>query len=271
MKETPILTLEGVSCGYAPDTLALRAVSLSFAPGEKVALLGRNGAGKSTLLRLCVGLSRPSAGRLCLHGAEVQNTGRSLAALRRSVGLVFQDPDDQLIAPTVLEEAAFGLRNLGHSREEACAAARRALEQVGLSGLEGRAPYQLSGGEKQRLAIAGVLGMEPELMLLDEPSAALDGAGRQALYDLLEGLHRRGIALAVATHDVDFAWRWAQRVVVLSRGTVAADGAPEDIFFAPEALEGWGLSQPVVYSLGKALGLTPLPRSREELIGRISA
>ena len=263
----PILEVKHLSAGYAPEEPpVLREVSLSLEPGERVALLGPNGAGKSTLLLACVGLLPLSGGEVWLEGRRVDlKKRRELDRLRQDVGLVFQNPDDQLIAPTVEGEAAFGPRNLGLPPEEVKARADRALASCGLEGCRRRSPHQLSGGEKKRAALAGVLAMEPRVLLMDEPAAGLDPEGQGRLEEALDRLRQEGIAVLLSTHDVDFVWRWADRAAVLLEGRLAALDVPEKIFAQSGGLPGWNFPTPMVYWIGKKLGLSPLPRSREEL------
>ena len=247
----PVLELKRLTCSYDLEARpALRDVSLSLEPGERLALLGPNGAGKSTLFLAALGLLPLEAGEVWLKGRRVDlKKRRETDRLRSSVGLVFQNPDDQLLAPTVEGEAAFGPRNLGLPPEEVRRRVDRALAACGLEGCRRRAPHQLSGGEKKRAALAGVLAMEPDVLLLDEPAAGLDPAGQAQLEEQLEQLHRAG----------------TDRAAVLLEGRLAALGTPEEIFDRGDRLGGWNFPQPVVYWIGRKLGLSPLPRSREEL------
>ena len=263
----PVLELRHITCGYDPEEPpALRGVSLALEPGERLALVGPNGAGKSTLFLAALGLLPLEAGEVWLEGERVDwNSRRAVERLRSAAGLVFQNPDDQLLAPTVEGEAAFGPRNLGLPPGEVRRRVDRALAVCGLEDYRRRAPHQLSGGEKKRAALAGVLAMEPRILLLDEPAAGLDPAGQAQLAEQLEQLRRAGIAVLLSTHDPDFVWRWADRAAVLLEGRLAALGTPEEIFDRGDRLGGWNFPQPVVYWIGKKLGLSPLPRSREEL------
>lgn len=263
----PVLELRHLTCGYSPEEPpALRDVSLALEPGERLALLGPNGAGKSTLFLAALGLLPLSGGEIWLDGTRTDlKRRRDLERLRSQVGLVFQNPDDQLLAPTVEGEAAFGPRNLGLPPDQVADRVDRALAACGLEDYRRRAPHQLSGGEKKRAALAGVLAMEPQVLLLDEPAAGLDPAGQAQLTRQLELLHQAGIAVLLSTHDVDFVWQWADRAAVLLNGRLAALGTPEEIFAREGALRGWNFPTPMVYWVGKTLGLSPLPRSREEL------
>ena len=259
-----LLRFEDVSYAYEPGRDALRGLTLSVAAGERVAVLGSNGAGKSTFFLLAGGVLTPAAGQIVFEGEPVRRP-TDLSRLRRGVGLVFQDPDVQLLAGTVEEEVSFGPMNLRLPESEVARRVEDALTAFELTEYRRRAPQYLSGGEKKRVTLADVLAMQPRLLLLDEPAASLDPAHARQLEDHLARLHRQGLALVVATHDVDFAWRWAGRVLLFQGGRLAADGAPERIFTDRALLAGCGLEQPVLFRAGRALGLEPLPRTVEQL------
>jgi cobalt/nickel transport system ATP-binding protein len=208
----------GLSYSYPNGRPALRGVELRIRHGERVAILGPNGAGKTTLMLHLNGLMR-GAGRLEVAGLAVEDG--TLAELRARVGLVFQDPDDQLFMPTVADDIGFGPRNLGHSDADVTLLTAQALRAVRMEHAADRAPHQLSMGERRRVAIAGVLAMDPRLLVLDEPSANLDPRARRELLDLLAGLDR---TLLVVTHDLPFAAELCERAVILSGGRIVADG-----------------------------------------------
>lgn len=259
-----LLRMEQVFYRYPGEKKdALRNCSLTIRQKEKIAVLGGNGAGKSTLFLLANGVIRPGKGTLSFCG-KVVKTERDLYALRQGVGLVFQDPDVQILAGTVWEEVAFGPANLGFAPEKIQSAVQEALTALNLQNYAGRAPQYLSGGEKKRVTIADVLAMHPRLMLLDEPASSLDPQGRQELENRLDLLHHAGMALLVATHDLDFAWRWADRILVFREGQLAADGTPEKIFADDTLLKACGLEKPILYRVGEILGIEP-PRSIGEL------
>lgn len=216
------LEIEGLSYRYADGTLALDQVNLKVPKGSRTALLGPNGAGKTTLLYHLNGLFLPQRGRVVVMGQEVNRA--SQRRIKSRVGLVFQDPDDQLFGPSVWDDVAFGPANLGLDREEVEQRVSFALEALGISELAARPPHRLSLGQKKRVAIAGVLAMDPDILVLDEPTAFLDPAGQEELLQVLEGLHRQGRTLVMATHDVDLAAEWAQEVIVLVEGRVIAWG-----------------------------------------------
>lgn len=254
----PVLELRHIHFTYPDSPPALCDVSAAFYRAERIALLGGNGAGKSTLLRLCAGVLRPRGGEMLLHGALVA-TGSGAAradaarALHREVGLVFQDPDKQIIGPTVAQDISFGPLNLRMERSEVTCRVEAALTGLGLQALRDRPPHQLSGGEKRRLTLADVLVMEPALVLLDEPTASLDAQGLDMLSTLLADAHARGIALLVASHDADFVWEWADRVLVLHEGALIAEGLAEQVFADAALLARAGLRRPLLFEVAVQL------------------
>lgn len=261
-----LLAFEQVAYHYdsGGEREALFPLSVRLSEGEKIAVLGSNGAGKSTFFLLANGVLTPRSGTILLDGVPVGKKEKQRMQLRRRVGLVFQDPDVQLLAGTVEEEVSFGPMNLGLPEEEVRRRVEMALESLGLTEYRSRGPQYLSGGEKRRVAIADVLAMEPQIMLLDEPASNLDPAGQALLEETLKALHQKGIALLVATHDVDFAWRWADRVLVFHNGRLEKDAAPETVFAEEELLSRCGLEQPLLWKVAKALKI-PVPRRPEEL------
>ena len=230
----PIVTVRGLHFQYTDGTVALAGVDFVLRAGETVALLGPNGSGKTTFVLHLNGLLE-GKGEIMVCGMPVAK--RTFAAVRQKIGIVFQDSDDQLFMPTVLEDVAFGPLNLGLSRDEAVSRARRVLEQVGMLDALHKAPYHLSAGQKKRVAIAGVLAMEPEILVLDEPTTFLDPPGQEALTHLLRGLPQ---AKLLVTHDTDFAQALATRAIFFQKGRIAGEGA------VPDVLErfGWGTHVP---------------------------
>jgi cobalt/nickel transport system ATP-binding protein len=208
---------------YPDGTVALDGVDFVLNIGESVAVFGPNGSGKTTFVLHLNGLLI-GEGSVSVCGLPVDK--QNLPAIRRKVGMVFQDPDEQLFMPTVLEDVAFGPLNLGRSREESIHAAEHALESVGMQGSMGKAPYHLSEGEKRRVAIAGVLVMQPEILVLDEPTTFLDPRGQHELLELLRGLPQ---AKLIVTHNTRFAEAVADRAVFFEKGRIAGQGAPAEI------------------------------------------
>jgi cobalt/nickel transport system ATP-binding protein len=227
------------------DENALDNINLKIHKGERVAVLGANGAGKSTLFKHLNGILKPLSGEVLVKGEKV--TKKNVRACRETVGIVFQDPDDQVLAPSVEEDVAFGPINMGLPREKVEARVKEALEMVGLSGFEERAPHHLSGGQKKLVAIAGILAMRPEVIVLDEPTAGLDPLSSARILDLIMKMNRElGITLLLSTHDVDVVPYFAERVFVLHHGKLEADGSPEEIFSDPELLRKAHLRLPRV-------------------------
>jgi len=235
-----LVRLEDVHFSYPDGTPALRGVSFELHHGESVGLVGANGAGKSTLLLHLAGVLFPSSGRIRVGDWPV--TSETLGNVRRSLGLVFQDPDDQLFMPTVADDVAFGPLNLGLPLEEVATRLSGALERVGAAGLGPRPAYRLSGGEKRAAAIASVLAMSPDVLVMDEPSSGLDPAARRRLIGLLRSFEHTKI---VATHDLDLVMDVCARTVVLREGGVAADGPTASIFGDSALLEACHLEKPL--------------------------
>ncbi len=233
---TPVLEVRDLAYDYADGTRALDGVSFTIAAGERVALLGPTGAGKSTLLLHLNGLLRPRAGGVQVHDLDVD--GENLREVRRRIGLVFQEPDDQLFLPTLLEDVAFGPLNEGLDPHEAEHRALDILSELGLAGREGRPAHHLSGGERRLAALATVLVSRPSILVLDEPTGSLDAAGRERVVGLL---NEREETLLVATHDLPVARALCGRGIVLVEGRVAADGPLEKLLASPEQLSGLGL------------------------------
>jgi cobalt/nickel transport system ATP-binding protein len=229
------IDVERLSFAYPDGRAALRDVSLQIAPGEKVALVGPNGAGKSTLLLHLNGILR-GQGEVEVCGFKVEDS--SLGRIRAAVGLVFQDPDDQLFSPTVFEDVGFGPMYLGLAEPEVRKRVSAALAAVGMEGRQDRVSHHLSSGEKKRVAIATVLAMEPEILILDEPTAGLDPRSRRGLINLLRSLPQTMLA---STHDMRLVRELFPRSVVLDDGKVVADGPTAELMSRNEFLEAHGL------------------------------
>lgn len=234
---------------------ALTNIDLDIAAGEYVALVGANGSGKSTLARHLNALLTPTRGTVHVAGLNTLDPSNG-PDIRRAVQMVFQRPDTQIVATVVEEDVAFGPENLGVPEGELSGRVQAALETVGMWELRDRPPHFLSAGQKQRLAIAGALAVQPQALILDEATAMLDPATRASVLDLLDALHARGITIVTITHEMEEAVR-ADRVIVLSRGGVALDGTPLDVFSRPGEMRALGLDLPVVPDLALRLGLAP--------------
>lgn len=243
MTPAPAVSLKRVWYRYPDGTAALVDVSFATGVGQRLAILGPNGAGKSTLTLLLNGLERPTSGEVVVSGQVLGRHNETWA--RRTVGLVFQDPDDQVFSPTVADDLRFGPLNLGLPPGEATARARWALGKVGLEwdAVASRPPHRLSYGQRKRVAIAGVLAMRPQILVLDEPTANLDPLVEESLLAVLDELYRDGTTLVVATHDVELAAGWADRIVLMRDGRVVAEGTAETLF-RPDIVSAAGLRLP---------------------------
>ena len=213
--------------------------------------MGSNGAGKSTFFLNLNGVLKPDAGEIFLNGRKIGK--KDMGLLRRQVGFVFQDADSQIIASNVRAEISFGPMNLGLDRAEVIRRVDSAVSYLQLEELQKRAPHYLSGGEKKRVSIADILAMEPELLIFDEPMAALDPVNAQKVEDILNKLHEDGKTMLIATHDVDFAWRFADRILVFCDGNMIADGTPAEIFMQTVVMEQAHLKKPSIMVIWEAL------------------
>ncbi len=250
---TSILETRDVVYSYGDGTKALKGVSISLEEGKKIALVGPNGAGKSTLMLMFNGILRPSAGEVLFHGQTLRYDSASLREVRRKVGMVFQNSDDQIFAPSVYQDVAFGPVNLGFPEDKVKKYADYALQYVGLSGYDRRPPHHLSGGEKKRVAIAGILAMEPEVLILDEPTSNLDPASSEEIMDMLDELNCGGKTVIISTHDVDLAYRWADEIILMENGGVLRRGIGPEVFGDEELIKRSRLKLPIVVDLYKEL------------------
>ena len=240
MANPPSVEVRNLTFAYPQSRLALDEVCLSLSPGESVGVVGPNGAGKTSLFLCLTGVLSPRSGEVLVGGLNVRDSAQR-KRLPAHVGIVFQNSDDQLFNATVLDDVAFGPLNLGLSNEEVRQRVTEALQRVGMAGQEARVPFHLSGGEKRRVALAGVLAMRPEVLLLDEPSMFLDPRGRRELIDLLKGL---GGTKLIASHDLEMVLATCGRVVVLDAGKVVADGEARAVLADIALMEAHGLEVP---------------------------
>lgn len=233
---------------FSPVRMALSNVSLEIRPREIVAIVGATGSGKTTLIQHFNGLFHPTQGRVLVDSVDISDPKSDLGWVRKKVGLVFQFPEIQLFEETVYDDVAFGPRNLGLTKEEVEERVCRSLMMVDLDvqRFRSRSPFQLSGGEKRRVAVAGVLAMEPRGLILDEPTVGLDVNGAKKVEQVLKRYHRQGRTVIFVSHDMDLVARLAQRVVVLEEGKVRFDGAKEELFRDEKILEEVGLTLPQV-------------------------
>ena len=229
-------------------TIALNGANFKVCRGERVALLGANGAGKSTLFKHLNGILKPTSGEVLVKGVPI--TKKNIMDVRQTIGIVFQDSDDQIFAATVEQDVAFGPMNMGLPESEVKARVRDALELVEMSGFEDRAPHHLSGGQKKRVAIAGVLAMKPEVIVLDEPTAGLDPSSASKIMHLISKMKRSfGMTVILSTHDVDIVPMFAERVYVMHDGTIEAEGTPKEIFNDSELIQKAHLRLPRIAKL----------------------
>lgn len=243
-----IINVSKVSYEYSDGSMALKDISMEIKSGEKVAILGPNGAGKSTLFQLFNGILKPTSGTIRVNGLKVCK--KNLVEIRRNVGMIFQDSDDQLFNSTVRQEIAYGLLNMGITGKKLKDTIDWALKIVGMSEYENKSPHNLSGGQKKRIALASVLAMKPKVMVLDEPTAALDPRGVHRLIKLLNSINKElGITLIFATHDVDTVPLLADRVYLLDKGKVVMGGTTEEVFNQKEIIRKINLRLPRVAHL----------------------
>ena len=268
-----ILEARNVSFAYGPSKWAIRDLSFKLETPQRVCLLGANGVGKSTLMLLLNGTLRPQQGELFVLGQPINYSRAGLHELRREVGMVLQDPDDQLFGATVEQDVAFGPLNNGLASKDARALVDETLAGLGIAHLAERPIHELSLGEKKRVAIAGVLVLRPRIILLDEPTAGLDYAGICAMLALLKNLHAEGTTLVISTHDTDLAYEWACEAWVLHDGRVAAQGPIGDVMMDRTTLHKAHLKMPWVVEIGLAvrdiypeLATQRLPGTQGELI-----
>ena len=265
------------SKGTPFERLALNNVSLEIAKGEIVAIIGHTGSGKSTLVQHLNGLLKPDQGQATIDDIDITAKGAQAKAARQQVGMVFQYPEHQLFAETVFEDIAFGPRNKGFEEEAVAKQVREAMEFVGLDyeTFAQRSPFQLSGGQMRRVAIAGVVAMNPDYLVLDEPSAGLDPRSRNAVFKEIMSLHKsRGIAIVLVTHSMEEAVKYADRLLVINAGKVLFDGTPAEIFkeHAAELVEV-GVDVPQVYKLADLLSQSgvALPENIKDDVSLVKA
>lgn len=225
-----ILESENLSYNYPDGTKALKNINIHIEEGKMISLLGPNGAGKSTLFLHFNGIIEPSEGKIKVEGEELKYDKKSLIAVRQKVGLVFQNPDDQLFAPTVFEDVAFGPMNMKLDEDEVRERVNNALEKVGMKEYSKKAPHHLSGGQKKRVAIAGILAMRPKIMVFDEPTSGLDPKGASDIMKLLYELNKEGITIIISTHDVDLVPLYSDQINIISNGQIIKTGTCEEVF-----------------------------------------
>ena len=253
------MKLENVSFTYSPNTAyeihALKNINLEIRDGEFIGLIGHTGSGKSTLVQHFNGLMKATSGAIYYNGENIYGEGYSMKALRSKVGLVFQYPEHQLFEVDVLTDVCFGPKNQGCSKEEAEERAKKALQMVGLKEkYYNQSPFELSGGQKRRVAIAGVLAMEPEVLILDEPTAGLDPKGRDEILEQIKKLHEEHhITIILVSHSMEDVAKYVGRIIVMNQGEAMYDGTPKEVFAHYKELEKVGLAAPQVTYIMHAL------------------
>ena len=264
-QEKPILDVRSLSHVYSKGTpfeqKALDHVSLQVMQGEFIAIIGHTGSGKSTLIQHLNGLLKPTGGQVFFHGQDMFAKSANLRNIRFQIGLVFQYPEYQLFEETVEQDIAYGPMNMGLEHDEITRRVQDALEAVGLpQDISDKSPFELSGGQKRRVALAGVIAMQPEILILDEPTAGLDPAGREEMFDLIRDLHeKRGTTVILVTHSMEDAARVASRLVVMKHGKIFMTGTPAEVFSRAEELEQSGLTVPQVTKIMLELQKRGLP------------
>ncbi|NLI11398.1 energy-coupling factor transporter ATPase [Pelotomaculum propionicicum] len=250
MNNNPIIKVENLTHIYSPGTpfqvVSLEGISLEIARGEFFAVIGSTGSGKSTLVQHFNGILAPAKGKIWVCGADISDK-RQRRDLWRRVGLVFQQPEQQLFEETVFDDVAFGPRNMGFDQDEVKRRVEKALQQMGLdpATVSGVPPFRLSGGMRRKVAIAGVLAMTPEVLILDEPAAGLDPQGRKQLMDLVEDFRREeGVTMVLVTHNMEEAALWTDRMAVLDKGRLVMEGSTREVFNKAGELRALGLNVP---------------------------
>lgn len=253
-----LLIADHISYIYSPGTAyekkALDDVSLTINKGEFVGIIGHTGSGKSTLIQHFNGLEKATSGTIYFDGQDIYDKDFNMKSLRSRVGLVFQYPEHQLFETTVLEDVKFGPKNLGLGKVEVDLRAFEAIKQVGLTEkCYDDSPFELSGGQKRRVAIAGVLAMKPEILILDEPTAGLDPRGRDEILDQIAKLHKEGLTVILVSHSMEDVAKYADRIIAMNSGKVAFDGTPKEVFRHYKELERMGLSAPQITYVMQAM------------------
>ena len=250
MKNEWIIEIENLCYTYeGNDRRALDGVSVKIRRGRKVAFMGGNGSGKSTLFLCLNGILRPESGRVIIDGTPVKYNRKGLLDVRKKVGIVFQEPDNQLFSASVYQEISFGILNLGADEETARREVERVMEEVGVTAFSDRPAHALSGGQKKQVAIADILVMHPEVMILDEPAAALDPKHTRIVEEIIERLTDKGITVLMATHDMDYAFAWADEIILMKDGQVIKEGSPGEVCGDREALGRTNLEPPAVLTI----------------------
>lgn len=251
--EECIVSVRNLCYSYEGSHDALRGINMDIRIGEKIAVVGSNGAGKSTFFLNLNGVLTPDQGDIVYQGQKISRKKQDLMQLRRAIGIVFQEPDNQIIATTVMGEVSFGPMNLKLPRQEVLRRVEEALADMNICQFKDRAPHYLSGGEKKRVTIADIIAMHSEVIIFDEPTASLDPLNVMMLEEALAKLEKQNKTLIISTHDVDFAYRWAERVVVFCGGKIIADDTPVKVFTDETVLTRANLKKPMLLEVQELL------------------
>ena len=276
MKRDEDWVIEAQDVSYTYDgnnERALDGLNLKIRRGTKVAFMGGNGSGKSTFFLCLNGIRRPDTGKICIDGEAIEYTRKGLLNVRGRVGIVFQEPDDQLFSASVYEEISFGILNLGADEETARREVESVIKELEITPFQDRPAHALSGGQKKQVSIADILVMHPEVMILDEPAAALDPKHTKKVQQIVDHLTEKGITVLMATHDIDYAYAWADEIILMHEGKVIRQGTPFDVCSDRAALKTASLEVPAVLRIHQRLkekGLIPEdavpPGSVDELV-----
>lgn len=271
-----ILKTEKLNFSYMDGTKALKELSMKIPEGKKIAVIGNNGSGKTTLFLHFNGIHRPQSGNIFYRDKKMSYSSGEIKNIRKNVGIVFQDPDNQLFSGSVYQDISYGPVNLGWDEKEIRIKIEEVMNQTGTFDLKDKPTHFLSYGQKKRVAIAGVLAMNPEVMILDEPTAGLDPVFTSQIMELLNDLNKKGTTVIISSHNMDEVFSWADYVFVLSQGEIISEGKPEELFRDAEVLKKANLKKPWVldmydYLLNKGLATVGdnIPRTREELLNLI--
>lgn len=273
MNHDIILKADDLYFSYDDDkSHSLNGLSLEIKRGSKVAFMGANGSGKSTFFLCCNGIHKPAKGTLYYNGKPVSYNKKDLLELRSKVGIVFQDPDNQLFSASVYQEISFGILNLGVSEEQAKKEVEQVIDYLEITPFRHKPTHALSGGQKKQVSIADILVMHPEVIILDEPAAALDPKHTAMVNHIVDQMTKQGITVLMATHDVNYAYEWADEIMLFHEGKVIMHGTPEKVFSSPDVLKKTNLEPPAVLELFRRLtkkgilsSSLPLPKNLKTL------
>ncbi|MDD6684556.1 MAG: ATP-binding cassette domain-containing protein [Lachnospiraceae bacterium] len=279
MDRDVIIKAENVFFSYEEDKeKALNGLNLEIERGKKYAVMGANGSGKSTFFFCCNGLHQPTSGKMYFEGEPFDYSRKGLLKIRQKVGIIFQNPDDQLFSASVFQEISFGALNLGKPEDEVRQEVEAVIEKLGITPFRDKPTHALSGGQKKQVSIADILVMHPEVIILDEPAAALDPYHTTLVNQIVDRMTEEGITVLMATHDVNYAFRWADEILVFKDGRLLMQGEPKEVFSNKEILAQTNLEQPAALELFDSLvrrgildAALPVPSTLRELEDYISA